>query len=49
MQRQSRKMGRLMTLHSDTVKAEGEERRQTLMAHSGLCTASAKWLPITEI
>lgn len=48
MQRQSYKMGRLLTSHCDTDKVKREERRLTLTAHPGLCSASAKWLLLTE-
>lgn len=44
MQRQSWKMGRLLTSHSKTDKVKRVERRLTLTARPGLCSASAKWL-----
>lgn len=49
MQRQTWKIGRLLTSHSDTDNVKREERRLTLTAHPGLYSASAKWLLFTEI
>lgn len=49
MQRQTWKVGRLLTSHSDTDKMSKEQRRLTLTAHTGLYSASAKWLLLSEM